>query len=466
MKKHSTTPPASLAFGLQSPKPKKEPAKSPPDQPPPRRARVLIVDDDEAMLRLLGLRLTGAGYEVKPATGAAAALNACPQFRPDLIITDLCMSPVDGLGLLSEVQKRWPSLCVIIQSGHGSIPAAVQATQNGAFGFLVKPVDKHELLEQVDRALKVSSFGDIRGDWRAAIVSRSHLMEERIAQANLAAKSDQPVLLTGEVGSGKELFARAIHEAGARREQPFHVVSCSTLGARPQTAAQPQDDFDFAAGGTMLLEGVDELPMALQLKLLAALGAADRAAPRSGRARSPARLICTTARDLEQLAEEGRFHAGLFDRINGIAIEVPPLGRRREDIPLLIGHFLTQATDADGKEKRYAPKAIELLSARNWPGNVDQLRSVVKQSIALSPTKLMTVEFVRQCLGEEPGKAPPSFDEAREEFSRNYLVQNLRITEGNVSQAARLAKRNRTDFYKLMSRHNVDPEAFKKPSSK
>jgi two-component system response regulator GlrR len=466
MKKQPTPSTASLAFGLHQPKPKKAPAKTASAEQPPRRARVLMVDDDEDMLRLLGIRLTDAGYEVKPATGVAAALDACPQFQPDLIITDLCMSPVDGLGLLEEVQKRWPSLCVIIQSGHGSISAAVRATQNGAFGFLVKPVDKQELLEQVARALKVSSFGDIPRDWRAAIVSRSHLMEERIAQANLAAKSDEPVLLTGEVGTGKELFARAIHEAGARREEPFHVVSCSALGARLHASTPQADDFDFAGGGSLLLEDVDELPTPLQLKLFAALAAAGRSAPHSGARRGSARLICTTARDLEQLVEDGRFHADLYERISGIAIEVPPLGRRREDIPLLIGHFLTQAMDEDGKEKHYAPKAIELLTARNWPGNVDQLRSVVKKSIALSPTKLMTVEFVRQCLDEESTKSLPSFDEAREEFSRNYLVQNLRITEGNVSQAARLAKRNRTDFYKLMSRHNVDPEAFKKPGSK
>lgn len=425
-----------------------------------------MVDDEAAVLRLLNIRLTDAGYEVKAVSNAAAALDACVQFKPDLIIADLYMAPVGGLELLKEVQKRWPSLCVILQSAHGSIPTAVQATQNGAFSFMVKPVDKAELLEQVERALKVSSFAETQSGWRAGIVSRSRLMEERIAQANLAARSEDPVLLTGEVGTGKELFARAIHEAGARRSQPFHIIDCRTLSAQtddaepsPPVAADP---FEFPTSGTVLLEDIEALSPMLQFRLLTALRAA---AGRKG-----PRLLSTTAQNLAELVQRGEFREDLRNEISVIPIEVPPLGRRREDIPLLIGHFLIQANagvadQGENAKKRYSPKAIELLTTRSWPGNIDQLRSVVKKSIALSPTQLMTVEFVKQCLGDDDAQLP-SFDEAREQFTRDYLVQNLRITSGNVSQAARLAKRNRTDFYKLMSRHNVQPDEFKRTNRK
>ena len=460
MKNHPPGSTASLGFGLIKPRRDKAAAKPSAepqiDTPEVRSARILVVDDEAAMIRLMSRRLAEAGYEVKSVASAAAALEVCGQFKPDLIISDLCMTPVDGLGLLKEVQKRWPGLCVILQSAHGTIPAAVQATQGGAFGFLVKPVDRTELLDTVARALKVSTFAEAQGGWRAAIVSRSHLMEERVAQANLAARSEDPVLLTGEVGTGKELFARAIHEAGARRSQPFQTIDCRTLAMRPQDPAA--DPFPLAAEGTLLLEDIDALTPLLQGQLLAAL--------RAGGGRARVRLISSTAHDLTQLAESGGFRDDLRREIGVITIEVPPLGRRREDIPLLIGHFLVQANAGDNSKKRYAPKAIELLSSRNWPGNVDQLRSVVKKSIALSPTQLMTVEFVKKCLDDNTDQPLPSFDEAREEFARNYLMQNLRITSGNVSQAARLAKRNRTDFYKLMTKHNVQPEEFKKPADK
>jgi two-component system response regulator GlrR len=396
------------------------------------------------------------------------------RLRPNLVITELRMEQMNGLGLLKELKSRWPELSVIILTAYGTIPEAVQATQCGAFGFLVKPVDKSELLGQVQRAIKASTFTHIEGDWRADIVSRSQLMEDRLRQANGAAGTDAPVMLMGESGTGKELFARAIHAASARREKPFIAVACQTLveglleaelfghetGASCGTTASDLGAFQAAHGGTLLLHEIGNLPIALQVRLMQALRE-DHELKGESPARADVRLICTTSRDLKLLINSGQFREDLYYRINVLPIEVPPLGRRREDIPLLVSHFLEQATEASGLTKIYSPKAVELLVTTDWPGNVRQLFDLVKQNVILSQGKVMTEEFVQQSLRSDSTRIP-SYDDARDEFSHDYLVKNLQSTAGNVSKSARLAKRNRTDFYKLLSRYRVLAEDFKR----
>ena len=440
----------------------------------PRFARILVVDSDPALRRLLSIRLGAANYEVESVDNARAALDACMQLRPNLVITDLRMEPMDGLGLLKELKSRWPELSVIILTAHGTIPEAVQATQCGAFGFLVKPVEKSELLGQVQRAIASTTLARIEGDWRADIVSRSQLMEDRLKQANRAAGTDSPVLLTGESGTGKELFARAIHAASSRREKPFIVVECRTLaedgseaellgresGAFGGATASDLGAFQSAHGGTLLLHEIGKLQMGLQIKLINALRD-DHESTGKNRARIDVRLICTTSRDLKQLIDAGQFREDLYYRINVLPIEVPPLGRRREDIPLLVSHFLEQATEESGLAKIYSPKALELLMTADWPGNVRQLFDLVKQNVVHSQGKVMTEECVQQSLGRDSTRIP-SFDDARNEFSRGYLVKSLQSTAGNISESARLAKRHRTDFYKLLSRYRVLAEDFKK----
>jgi len=199
----ATTP---LSFGLHS-------STRETQAPQKRKARILVVDDDPGLLRLLTIRLRAENYEVEAVESAAAALSACVRFRPDLVITDLRMDQMDGIGLLKELQSRWPGLRVIILTAHGTIPDAVYATQSGAFGFLTKPVDKQDLLDHVQKALKVSGFAHVDEDWRSNIITRNQLMEDKLAQANMVAGTDARVLLTGESGTGKELLARAIHEA-------------------------------------------------------------------------------------------------------------------------------------------------------------------------------------------------------------------------------------------------------------
>jgi two-component system response regulator GlrR len=444
-----------------------------PPMTPAHSAKILLVDNDPALLRLLSIRLGAANYGVECVGSAQAALDACILARPDLVITDLRMEPMDGLDLLRELKRRWPELSVIILTAHGTIPEAVRATQCGAFGFLVKPVEKTELLGQVQRAIASTMPIRSEGAWRADIVSRSQLMEDRLKQAGRAAGTDSPVMLTGESGTGKELLARAIHAASARRENPFVVVTCRTsvdglletelFGHEGAGAGATIDDlgaFHAAHGGTLLLHEVGHLPMMLQLKLIHALRD-DHESTGINRARTDARLICTTSLDLRQMIHDGRFREDLYHRINILPIEVPPLGRRREDIPLLITHFLGQACGESDPAKMYSPKAVELLMTANWPGNVRQLLDLVKQNVVHSQGSVMTEEFVQQSLGSDSTRIP-SFDDARDEFARGYLVKNLQSTEGNVSKSARLAKRNRTDFYKLLTRYRILAEDFKR----
>jgi two-component system response regulator GlrR len=406
---------------------------------------------------------------------AALALAATSRFRPELVITDLRMDQMDGIGLLKELQSRYPGLKVIILTAHGTIPDAVHATQLGAFGFLTKPVDKQELLDQVQKALRISGFMDSDEDWRSEIITRSSLVEEKLSQAHMVAGTDARVLITGESGTGKELLARAIHTASPRRAKPFVAINCSAMaenlleselfghikGSFTGAVRDHQGLFQAADGGTLLLDEIGDMPMRLQVKLLRVLqennirpiGATD-AIPVN------VRVISATHRDLQQLMMSGQFREDLYYRLNVVHIDMPPLNRRREDIPLLVSHFLAQISNESGVRKIYAPEAVELLATADWPGNIRQLANVVRQNVALSQTPIIPVELVQQSLGGTQSKLP-SFDEARDEFTRSYLSQILQITGGNVSQAARLAKRNRTDFYKLLSRHQLTPEDFK-----
>jgi two-component system response regulator GlrR len=412
-----------------------------------RPPRILVVDDDPGLLRLLTIRLRSQKYEVEPAENAAKALAAVTRFRPDLVITDLRMAEMDGIALLHELQRRWPSLNVIMLTAHGTIPDAVKATQSGAFAFLTKPVEKEQLLEEVARALKTSGFSDTVDDWRAEFATRSPLLEDRLNKAYLVAETDSSVLIMGDPGTGKELLARAIHRASGRRGSAFVPLDCSALDdERGEEALDAA--LTGAAGGTLLLRGVNDLAPPLQAHLASSLATTD------------VRVLATSDRRAEELVADGRFSQELLDRLSAVQIDLPPLGKRREDIPLLVAQCLDEFASETAQPKRsVSPEAMEALAAARWPGNVRQLRSVVRQVASVGAGPVITLEQVQEAQGQ--ATQLPSFDEARDEFTRGYLVQLLQVTQGNVSQAARLAKRNRTDFYKLLTKHNLRPEEFK-----
>jgi two-component system response regulator GlrR len=441
-----------------------------------REGKILLVDDDPGLLRLLSIRLRAEGYEVEAVESAHKALGALRQFSPDLVITDLRMDKMDGIGLLKELQTKSPGLRVVIITAHGTIPDAVTATQHGAFGFLTKPIDKDELLSLVERALKVSGAVEVAEGWAGEIITRNSALREILQQAKMVAATDARVLITGESGTGKELLAKAIHNASERRNKPFTAINCSAMaenlleselfghakGAFTGATRSHEGLFQAAMGGTLLLDEIGDMPMRLQVKLLRVLQENQVRPVGSTEARRiDVRVVSATHRDLQELMTQGRFREDLYYRLNVVNIQLPTLDERREDIPLLVAHFLQQiAAEADQERKVYAPEAVEMLVTAEWPGNIRQLYNIVRQNVALSRSPVISGELVQQSLGKHAGKLA-SFSDARDEFTRNYLSQILQITMGNVSQAARLAKRNRTDFYKLLSRHDLNPDAFK-----
>ena len=440
------------------------------------KGKILLVDDDPGLLRLLSIRLRAEGYDVEAVESAHKALATLNRFSPDLVITDLRMDKMDGIGLLKELQTRSPGLRVVIITAHGTIPDAVVATQSGAFGFLTKPIDKDELMVTVEKAMKVSGSADVEEGWAADIITRNQGMKEVLQQAKMVAATDARVLITGESGTGKELLAKAIHNASPRHNQPFTAINCSAMaenlleselfghekGAFTGATRQHKGLFQSAEGGTLLLDEIGDMPMRLQVKLLRVLQENQvRPVGSTNAIDVDVRVISATHRDLQDMLTSGEFREDLYYRLNVVNIRLPTLDERREDIPLLVANFLQIIAREAGQERKvYAPEAVEMLVTAEWPGNIRQLYNIVRQNVALSRSPVISAELVQQSLGEHAGKLL-SFSDARDEFTRNYLSQILQITMGNVSQAARLAKRNRTDFYKLLARHDLNPDQFK-----
>jgi two-component system response regulator GlrR len=443
---------------------------------PASKGKILLVDDDPGLLRLLSIRLRAEDYEVEAVESAHKALASVGQFSPDLVITDLRMDKMDGIGLLKELQTRSPGLRVVIITAHGTIPDAVTATQSGAFSFLTKPIDKDELMVTVEKALKVSGTVDVEKGWASDIITRNQGMKEILQQAKMVAATDARVLITGESGTGKELLARAIHNASPRHDEPFIAINCSAMaenlleselfghkkGAFTGATSSHDGLFRAADGGTLLLDEIGDMPMRLQVKLLRVLQENQvRPVGSTEALEVDVRVISSTHRNLQDLMQGGQFREDLYYRLNVVNINLPSLDDRREDIPLLVANFLQVIGNEDNQERKvYAPEAVEMLVTAEWPGNIRQLNNIVRQNIALTRSPVISGELVQQSLGEHAGKLA-SFSDARDEFTRNYLSQILQITTGNVSQAARLAKRNRTDFYKLLARHELNPDQFK-----
>ncbi|CAK0743472.1 DNA-binding transcriptional activator GlrR [Gammaproteobacteria bacterium] len=440
--------------------------------------RVLVVDDDPDLLRLLTIRLSAAGYEVAGAGGGEQALGILSTFRPQVLLTDLRMDGMDGMTLFDTVNRRHPTLPVIILTAHGTIPEAVDATRRGIFGFLTKPFDARLLLEQIEAAvrLRAPDASATAAAWRADIITRSSAMEEILSQARRVAEGDASIYIHGDSGTGKELLARAIHRAGRRARGPFLALNCAAIpenlleselfghvkGAFTGAINSNKGMFVAAGGGTLFLDEVGDMPLSFQAKLLRVLQ--ERQVRPVGATQSVAvdvRILCASHRDLEVETRSGRFREDLYYRLCVVTLRLPSLAERPEDILLLADHFLETLSERyDHKDLRFTPEAMELLVQAPWPGNVRQLYNVVEQVVALSTGPVIPPGLVGRALRGEP-QGIPSLEDARTDFERDYLVRLLRLTRGNVTQAARLAKRNRTEFYRLLHRHHLDSAQFK-----
>ena len=440
--------------------------------------RLLLVDDDANLLKLLGIRLEAEGFEVLFANSAPEALQVLRNSPMDLVLTDLRMEGESGLDLFTQVRHFYPGLPVIIMSAQGTIPEAVSATQMGVFEFLTKPVDKTVLLSTIRAALEQSGAtqAEIFEDWREHVVTRSPIMERILNQVRQVAGSDVSVLITGASGTGKELLARAVHAADTQRSGTMVAVNCGALpeqlleselfghvkGAFTGAVNEHPGLFRAAHGGTLFLDEIGDMPLPVQVKLLRALQ--ERRIRSVGSTASEpvdVRIISATNRNLEREMGEGHFREDLFYRLNVVNFHLPSLAERREDIPLLASHFL-RATGAHQMDKvtSFAPAAMDILIQAPWPGNVRQLQNVVERTAALSTTPVITEALVGEALTVED-QYLPSLSQARQQFEHDYLVKVLRLTSGSVAEAALLAQRNRTDFYKLLKRHSINPEIFK-----
>src|SRR5450830_1085889 len=451
------------------------------DKPVSSPRHLLLVDDDPDLLRLLSLRLTANGYRVTAVGSAEAAQAQMAIELPALVISDIRLPDKDGLALFDEIRAQYPALPVILLTAHGTIPDAVDATARGAFAYLTKPYDAKILLAKIAQSLSLTAcdeVADAAGDdaWREELISRSPRMAEVLSEARLVAMSDASILIRGDSGTGKELLARAIHRASRRAKAPFIAVNCGAIpeqlleselfghvkGAFTGAVEHRKGLFQAANGGTLFLDEIGDMPLPLQVKLLRVLQ--ERTVRQVGANDAvpvDVRILSATHRDLDVAMADGSFREDLYYRLNVVTLVLPVLAERREDIALLANHFLQLiAAKYQKKLNGFAPDALEVLMMASWPGNVRQLYNVVEQVCALSTAPLISAALVQRAL-RVPALEVLRYADAKQRFERDYLIQLLKLTDGNVTDAARLADRNRTEFYRLLQKNGLDPSVFR-----
>ncbi|MCK5120992.1 MAG: sigma 54-interacting transcriptional regulator [Methylococcales bacterium] len=444
--------------------------------------KILLVDDDPSLLKLLAVRLRATGLEIETVESAEQAISLIPSFLPQLVITDLRMDDMDGLALFDHIQQQYPNLPVIILTAHGTIKEAVSATRQGVFGFLTKPFDSKELLELISKALVLHNIfpaekaNDKDDFWRENIISRSIVMENLWREVQHVSHSDVSVFIHGESGTGKELIAQAIHKTSSRSDKEFVAVNCSAIpeelleselfghckGAFSGASATRKGLFEVADGGSLFLDEIGDMPAAFQVKLLRVLQEGE-IRPIGANQSIPVdvRIISASHRDLLKLEAEGLFRMDLYYRLNVVTLSLPSLAKRVEDIPLLAKHFISNnQSKAKPIAKGLSSEAMELLVSYPWPGNVRQLKNVIDHVCTFATTPLIPVSLVEKAL-QDKQKSFLSFNDAKKNFERDYLIKLLQLANGSVTEAARLAKRNRTEFYRLLDRHSLKAAQFK-----
>jgi two-component system, NtrC family, nitrogen regulation response regulator NtrX len=449
-------------------------------------ARILVVDDEEGIRKILQQVLTYEGHEVATAGGGGEALSVFSEQRPDLTLLDVKMARMDGLEVLDHIRETDPAAVVVMISGHGSIETAVEATRRGAFDFLEKPLDTDRLLVTIrnglqHRGLEVEN-ARLRGEVEShyEIVGKSFAIRALVDRIEKVAPTDARVLITGDNGTGKELVARAIHHLSARQEGPFVEVNCAAIpselieselfghmkGSFTGATADRAGKFEQADQGTLFLDEIGDMSLAAQAKVLRALqeGIITRVGGERP-IRVDVRVIAATNKGVEREIEQGRFREDLFFRLNVVPIQVPPLRERREDIPMLVRHFADKAVEEQRLPVRsFAPDAVERLSRMEWPGNVRELRNTVERLLILARGNEVSATDVDRLVGGATAASATvsgelfgagTFAEFKERAERAYILAKLREHDWNVSETARAVDMPRSNLYKKIERYNL-----------
>jgi len=451
--------------------------------------RILIVDDEQGIRAALGQLLEFEGYEVRSVGNAVDGITEYQKQRPDLVFLDVKMAGIDGVEALKKIKEIDPSAIVVMISGHATIQTAVEATQLGAYDILEKPLDTDRILVTLRNALKHLDLHEENArlketiQSRYEIVGKSYGIRAVIDKIERVGKTPARVLITGENGTGKELVARALHSQSSRADHPFVEVNCAAIpselieselfghmkGSFTGAVADRAGKFEQANTGTLFLDEVGDMSLAAQAKVLRVLQ--DGVVTRIGGSKPvevDVRVLAATNKNLETEIAEGRFREDLFYRLNVVPIHVPPLRERREDIPLLVAHFVNLLTRREGVAPRsFAPEAVERLTHLDWPGNVRELRNTIERLLILAPGPRITGEDVARLVGKrDPEQAGlgsllecKTFEEFKHAAERAFLLAKLRELDWNVSETARALDMPRSNLYKKIERYGLSRES-------
>ncbi len=438
---------------------------------------ILVIDDEEGIRESLKGILEDEGYEVLTASSAEEGMKIFEEQLPDLVLLDIWLPGMDGIESLKRMRDRRPSIPVIMISGHGTIELAVKASKLGAYDFLEKPLSLERVLITVKRALEVAALeGTLKAlkeeaAGRFRLVGESAAIRHLKAQIDIVAPSSSIVLITGESGSGKELVARLIHERSPRKGGPFIEVNCAAIprelieselfgherGSFTGAHERKKGKFELADRGTLFLDEIGDMSKEAQAKVLRVIETKEFQRVGGGKnIKVDVRIIAATNKDLQEEVRKGNFRDDLFYRLNVIPLRVPPLRERKEDIPLLVEHFLTLIASEYGKpKKRLEEKAIKLLVDYNWPGNVRELRNLVERLFIMSQGDIIRSEDIESSFGlPSPGIHSyfkfNTLREAREAFERDFILKKLQENNWNISKTAEAISLERTALYRKL----------------
>ena len=445
---------------------------------------ILIVDDEPAIRKALRDVLEDEGYRVSAVGNGADALKAIADEAPDLIFLDIWMPRMDGLETLAELKRLRPDATVVVISGHGTIETAIKATRLGAWDFIEKPLSLEKTLVTVTRALEHGRLERENATLRARLDQRTEIIGESAPiralreQIAIAAPSSGRVLIHGENGSGKELVARAIHARSTRAEGSFVEVNCAAVpeelieselfgherGAFTGAVARRRGKFELADQGTLFLDEVGDMSLKTQAKVLRALE--EQAFERVGgkdTLRVDVRVLAASNQNLPERIAAGTFREDLYYRLNVIPIEVPPLRQRKEDLPLLVAHFITLFSAENGKRpKTISVEALAYFLSYDWPGNVRELRNMVERLVIMSPRDVIGPENLPPPLRPrdaestvDDGLRERTLKEAREAFERAFILSELRANEWNMTRTAERLGIERSHLYRKLKAYGI-----------